>query len=86
MAHKHLVTVVGATGAQGGAVVRLLIATDKYKVSTLIYFIILNVGVKTFFKKLIVENNDKKVKMLTTWVITWVITIHHFNSNQFLIN
>ncbi|CAF1480025.1 unnamed protein product, partial [Rotaria sp. Silwood1] len=31
MAHKRLVTVVGATGAQGGAVVRSLIAANKYK-------------------------------------------------------
>ena len=32
MASRPLVTVVGATGAQGGAVVRSLLATDKYKV------------------------------------------------------
>ncbi|CAF4545037.1 unnamed protein product, partial [Rotaria socialis] len=31
MAHKRLVTIVGATGAQGGAVVRSLLATNKYK-------------------------------------------------------
>ncbi|CAF3193729.1 unnamed protein product [Rotaria socialis] len=32
MAHKRLVTIVGATGAQGGAVVRSLLATNKYKI------------------------------------------------------
>jgi len=32
MAHHRLVTVVGATGAQGGAVVRSLIETGKYKI------------------------------------------------------
>ncbi|UJR24453.1 hypothetical protein I4U23_005829 [Adineta vaga] len=32
MASKRLVTVVGATGAQGGAVVRSLIESDKYKI------------------------------------------------------
>jgi uncharacterized protein YbjT (DUF2867 family) len=33
MSHHRLVTVVGATGAQGGAVVRSLIETGKYKVT-----------------------------------------------------
>ena len=33
MATRRLVTVVGATGAQGGSVVRALLETDKYKVS-----------------------------------------------------
>ena len=44
MSQLRLVTVVGATGAQGGAVVRSLIETSKYKVITLSfvydYFII----------------------------------------------
>ena len=35
MSHLRLVTVVGATGAQGGSVVRSLIETGKYKVATL---------------------------------------------------
>ena len=34
MAHRRLVTVVGATGAQGGAVVRSLIGAGKYKVTS----------------------------------------------------
>ncbi|CAF2391042.1 unnamed protein product [Rotaria sp. Silwood2] len=32
MAHQRLVTVVGATGAQGGAIVRSLIQTSKFKI------------------------------------------------------
>ena len=32
MASRKLVTVVGATGAQEGAVVKALLETDKYKV------------------------------------------------------
>jgi len=36
MASRKLVTVVGATGAQGGAVVRSLIETGKYKVMKLL--------------------------------------------------
>ena len=32
MSTRRLVTVVGATGAQGGAVVRSLLETEKYKV------------------------------------------------------
>jgi hypothetical protein len=36
MASGKLVTVVGATGAQGGAVVRSLIETGKYKVMKLL--------------------------------------------------
>jgi uncharacterized protein YbjT (DUF2867 family) len=32
MADRRIVTVVGATGAQGSAVVRSLIETGKYKV------------------------------------------------------
>lgn len=37
MTDEYLVTVVGATGAQGGAVVRSLLAANKYKVNILIY-------------------------------------------------
>ena len=33
MANRRLVTVVGATGAQGGAVVRTLLGTGKYMVN-----------------------------------------------------
>jgi uncharacterized protein YbjT (DUF2867 family) len=33
MDDHRLVTVVGATGAQGGAIVRSLIETNKYKVN-----------------------------------------------------
>lgn len=36
MANRLLVTVVGATGAQGGAVVKSLIETGKYRVILLI--------------------------------------------------
>ncbi|CAF0911801.1 unnamed protein product [Rotaria sp. Silwood1] len=32
MAHQRLVTVVGATGAQGGAIVRSLVQTGNYKI------------------------------------------------------
>ncbi|CAF1009207.1 unnamed protein product [Rotaria sordida] len=32
MAHQRLVTVVGATGAQGGAIVRSLVEANKYKI------------------------------------------------------
>lgn len=39
MANRPLVTVVGATGAQGGAVVKSLVETGKYRV---ILFKILN--------------------------------------------
>ncbi len=37
MSSRPLVTVVGATGAQGGAVVRSLVETGKYKVIILLY-------------------------------------------------
>jgi hypothetical protein len=37
MASRKLVTVVGATGAQGGAVVKALAETGKYKVIFIVY-------------------------------------------------
>lgn len=40
MAQRRLVTVVGATGSQGGAVVRSLIATDKYNVRAFILLLL----------------------------------------------
>jgi uncharacterized protein YbjT (DUF2867 family) len=36
MASHKLVTVVGATGAQGGAIVRSLVETGKYKVMNIV--------------------------------------------------
>jgi hypothetical protein len=42
MAHRLLVTVVGATGAQGGAVVRSLIETGKFKVPSFLMSLLRN--------------------------------------------
>ena len=40
MADRRLVTVVGATGAQGGAVVKSLLETGKFKVSSFLHVVI----------------------------------------------
>jgi hypothetical protein len=37
MASDKLVTVVGATGAQGSVIVRSLVETGKYKVMNIVY-------------------------------------------------
>lgn len=37
MTSQRLVTVVGATGAQGGAVLRALVETKKYKVRIVLH-------------------------------------------------
>ncbi len=50
MASRPLVTVVGATGAQGGAVIRSLIETGKYKVIMLLHR---NDSVYCFFERFV---------------------------------
>ncbi len=40
MADRPLVTVVGATGAQGGAIVRSLIETGKFKVTSFLHILV----------------------------------------------
>jgi len=48
MTSRRLVTVVGATGAQGGAVVRSLVETGKYKVIKMYTSYYINIFVFSF--------------------------------------